>query len=314
MTAVVVICGGSRNGHSVLNQIDVAADRLLDLIPIGSIIAGAADDGRAILKDREEVLGAHSVVLHALHDQCAVGRTAGHVVEVSVDAQHHIVVLHIVCGIRRIRVTLLGRCHLIGYAGHSPALRGIVGVVVGVNTYVLAGNIHGGDIVHDLFFIGGQCIVDRLGHAGCDSRRIRGEHRVVLVVRFGFRIRLGLRGRTNGVGAVGIARKVKEIVCKSIAARLTQRLIVGKVGQRIGALQCADQGIAGIGAQDLAPDSVLGDHAAKTVGQEIGSAACVCKPCGEVVFNDRTQGHVAVIHLCCEIERIHVAKEIRISK
>ena len=314
MTAVVVICGGSRNGHSVLNQIDVSADRLLDLIPIGSIIAGAADDGRAILKDREEVLGAHSVVLHALHDQCAVGRTAGHVVEVSVDAQHHIVVLHIVCGIRRIRVTLLGRCHLIGYAGHSPALRGIVGVVVGVNIYVLAGNIHGGDIVHDLFFIGGQCIVDRLGHAGCDSRRIRGEHRVVCVIRLRVGFGVGVRVRVDRIGPVRIARKVKEIIRKSVAARLAQRFIVGKIGQRIGALQRTDQGIAGIGAQDLASDALLRDHAAQAVSQEVGSAACVCKPCGEVVFNDRAQSRAAAVHLRCEIERIHIAIEVRIGE
>lgn len=44
------------------------------------------------------------------------------------------------------------------------------------------------------------------------------------------------------------------------------------------AVQRTDQGIPGISAQNLAPDTVLRDHAAQTVGQEVGGAARVAKP------------------------------------
>ena len=185
-------------------------------------------------------------------------------------------------------------------------------MIIGVDAHIIAGNISGRNVVNDLLVVLGQRIVDRLRHAGSDRRRIRREHRVVCIIRL--RVGFGIRIGVDRVGTVRITRKVKEIICKSVAARFTQRLIVGKVGQRIGALQRTNQGISGIGAQNLAPNTVLGDHAAQTVGQEVGSAACICKPCGEVVLNDRAQCHTAAVHLRCEIERIHVAIEVRIGK
>ena len=220
--------------------------------------------------------------------------------------------LHIIRRIGRIGMPLLGRSHLVGYAGHGPALARIVGMIIGVDAHIIAGNISGRNVVNDLLVVLGQRIVDRLRHAGSDRRRIRREHRVVCIIRL--RVGFGIRIGVDRVGTVRITRKVKEIICKSVAARFTQRLIVGKVGQRIGALQRTNQGISGIGAQNLAPNTVLGDHAAQTVGQEVGSAACICKPCGEVVLNDRAQCHTAAVHLRCEIERIHVAIEVRIGK
>ena len=314
MTAVIIVCCAGHDGLSILDQINAATDSLLDLVFIGCVIAGAADHGGSILQNRKEVFRGDTVIFDTLHDQSTAGGTGGHVVEVCIDTDHRIVVLHIVRCVDRIGVALLGRSHLVRYAGHGPALARIVGMIIGVDAHIIAGNISGRNVVNDLLVVLGQRIVDRLRHAGSNCRCIRREHRVVRIIRLRVGVGFGIRIRVDRVGAVGVTCKVKEIICKSVAARFTQRLIARKVGQRIGALQRTDQGISGIGAQDLASDTVFGDHAAQTVGQEVGSAACICKPCGEVVLNDRAQSHTAAVHLRCEIERIHVAIEVRVGE
>ena len=312
MTAVIIVGRTVHNRFSVLDQINATADSLLDLVFIGCVIAGAADHGGSILQDRKEVRRCAAVVFDTLHDQRAAGSAGRHVVEVRIHADHGIVMLHIIRRIGRIGMPLLGRRHLVRYTGHGPALARIVGMIIGVDAHIIAGNISGRNVVNDLLVVLGQRIVDRLRHAGSDRCRIRREHRVVRIIRL--RVGFGIRIRVDRVGAVGVTCKVKEVIRKSVATRFTQRFIIGKVSQRIGTLQRTDQGIPGIGAQDLASDTVLGDHAAQAVGQEIGSAACVCKPCGEVVLDDRAQRHTAAVHLRCEIERIHIAIEIRISE
>ena len=316
MTAVIIVCCAGHDGLSILDQINAAADSLLDLVFIGCVIAGAADHGGSILQNRKEVFRGDTVIFDTLHDQSTAGGTGGHVVEVCIDTDDRIIVLHIVRCVGRIGVTFLCRSHLVGYAGHGPALARIVGMIIGVDAHIIAGNISGRNVVNDLLVVLGQRIVDRLRHAGSDRCRIRREHRVVRIIwlRVGVGVGVGFRIRVDRVDAVGVTCKVKEIICKSVAARFTQRLIVGKIGQRIGALQRTDQGIPGISAQNLAPDTVLGDHSAQTVGQEVGSTACICKPCGEVVLDDRAQSHTAAIHLRCEIERIHVAIEVRVAE
>ena len=310
MTAVIIVCCAGHDGLSILDQINAATDSLLDLVFIGCVIAGAADHGGSILQDCKEVRRCAAVVFDTLHDQRAAGSAGRHVVEVRIHADHGIVMLHIIRRIGRIGMPLLGRRHLVRYTGHGPALARIVGVIIGVDAHILSGDIRRGNVVNDLLVVLGQRIVDRLRHAGSDCCRIRREHRVVCIIR----LRVGFGIRVNRVGAVGVTCKVKEVIRKSVAARFTQRLIIGKVSQRIGALQRTNQSIAGIGAQDFAPDTVLGDHAAQTVSQEVGSTACICKPCGEVVLDDRTQSHTAAIHLRCEIERIHVAIEVRVGE
>ena len=312
MTAVIIVCCAGHDGLSILDQINAAADSLLDLVSIGCVIAGAADHGGSILQNRKEVFRGDTVIFDTLHDQSTAGGTGGHVVKVCIDTDDRIVVFHIVRRVGRIGVALLGRSHLVGYAGHGPALARIVGMIIGVDAHIIAGNISGRNVVNNLLVVLGQRIVDRLRHAGSDRRRIRREHRVVCIIRL--RVGFGIRIRVDRVGTVRITRKVKEIICKSVAARFTQRFIVGKIGQRIGALQRTDQGIPGIGTHNLAPDTVLGDHAAQAVGQKVGSAACICKPCGEVVLNDRAQRNTATVHLRCEIESIHIAIEIRIGE
>ena len=314
MAAVIIVGRAIYDRLAVFDKIHAAADGLLDLILIGVVFTGAADHGRAILQDRKEARRCAAVVFDTLHDQRAVGSAVRHVIEVRVDADHSIVVLHIVRCVGRIGMPRLRSGHLVGYAGHRPALRGVVRMVVCKDLDIAAGNVGGRDIINDLLVVCGQRVVDRLRHAGCDRRRIRGEDRVigVLRLRIGFRVRIGIR--VDRVGAVRIARKIEEIIRERIAARFAQRLIVGKVSQGIGALQRTDQGIPGISAQNLAPDTVLGDHAAQTVGQEVGSTACICRPCGEVVLDDRAQSHTAAVHLRGEIEGVHIAIEVGIGK
>ena len=312
MAAVIVVGRAVHNRLAVLDQIDAAADGLLDLILIGGVFTGAADHGRAILQDRKEARRrCAAVVFDTLHDQRAVGSAVRHVIEVRVDADHSIVMLHIIRRIGRIGMPLLGRRHLVGDTGHRPAERRIICVIVRVDVHIVAGDIDRGNVIDDLLIVLCQRVVDRLRHAGNDRRRIRREHGIVSIIRVGFRI--GLRVRIDRVGAVRVASQNEQIVRKGIAARLAERLIVGKVGQRIRAFQRTDQGIPGISAQDLAPDTILGDHAAQAVGQEIRRAAFIRKTSRKVILSERAEASAA-IHLRCEIERIHIAIEVGIAK
>ena len=206
---------------------------------------------------------------------------------------------------------LLGRRHLVGDTGHRPAERRIICVIVRVDVHIVAGDIDRGNVIDDLLIVLCQRVVDRLRHAGNDRRRIRREHGIVSIIRVGFRI--GLRVRIDRVGAVRVAGQIEQIVRKGIAARLAERLIVGKVGQRIRAFQRTDQGIPGISAQDLAPDTVLGDHPAEAVGQEIRRAAFIRKTSRKVILSERAEASTE-IHLRGEIERIHIAIEVGIGK
>ena len=311
MAAVIVVGRAVHNRLAVLDQIDAAADGLLDLILIGVVFTGAADHGRAILQDRKEVRRCAAVVFDTLHDQRAAGSAGRHVVEVRIHADHSIVMLHIIRRIGRIGMPLLGRRHLVGDTGHRPAERRIICVIVRVDVHIVAGDIDRGNVIDDLLIVLCQRVVDRLRHAGNDRRRIRREHGIVSIIRVGFRI--GVRVRIDRVGTVRVAGQIEQIVRKGIAARLAERLIVGKVGQRIRAFQRTDQGIPGISAQDLAPDTVLGDHAAQTVDQEIRRAAFIRKTSRKVILSERAEAS-AEIHLRCEIERIHIAIEVGIGK
>ena len=311
MAAVIIVGRAVHNRLAVLDQIDAAADGLLDLILIGVVFTGAADHGRAILQDCKEVRRCAAVVFDTLHDQRAVGSAGRHVVEVRIHADHSIVMLHIIRRIGRIGMPLLGRRHLVGDTGHRPAERRIICVIVRVDVHIVAGDIDRGNVIDDLLIVLCQRVVDRLRHAGNDRRRIRREHGIVSIIRV--RLRIRLRVRIDRVGAVRVAGQIEQIVRKGIAARLAERLIVGKVGQRIRAFQRTDQRVAGVRFQHLAPDTVLGDHAAQTVDQEIRRAAFIRKTSRKVILSERAEAS-AEIHLRCEIKRIHIAIEVGIGK
>ena len=207
MAAVIVVGRAVHNRLAVLDQIDAAADGLLDLILIGVVFTGAADHGRAILQDRKEARRCAAVVFDTLHDQRAVGSAGRHVVEVRIHADHGIVMLHIIRRIGRIGMPLLGRRHLVGDTGHRPAERRIICVIVRVDVHIVAGDIDRGNVIDDLLIVLCQRVVDRLRHAGNDRRRIRREHGIVSIIRVGFRI--GLRVRIDRVGAVRVAGQIE---------------------------------------------------------------------------------------------------------
>ena len=311
VAAVVIRFRMLDDRFSVPDEENAAADRLLNLALIGRIVAGRADDGRAVLQDRKEVLIAVAEVFHALHVQNAVRGAVCHVVEVRVGAEHRIVVLHIVLRVGRVGMARLRRRHLVGHARHRPALRRVVGVIVCVNTDVLTGDIHRSDVIDDLLFVRGQRIVDRLRHTGRNGRRVRREHGIVRIFRLGFglRIRVGI----DGVGAIGIARQIEQIICKGVAACLAQRLAIGKIGQGVRALQRTDQGVGAVDLQHHAPDAFLGDHAAETVAQEIRSAAFICKTSREVILSEHAEAPAAV-HLRREIKRVQIAVKVGVGE
>ena len=312
MTAIVIGVGLCSDKFAILDKECAAAYCLLNLILISSVIAGSADHCRAILQDRKKVFSSNSVIFNALHDQRTTGSASGHVVEIRVDTNHRIVVFHIVFRVRRIGMPLLGCRHLIGYARHSPALRRVIGMIVCANIDVLARNIHSSNVVNDLLFILGQSIFDCLRDTGSDRCRVGGEDGIVRVIRVGFRLRIGFR--INRIGAVGIARQIKQIVRKRVATRLTQSIAVGKVGQRIRAFQCPNQRVGAVDTEHLAPNALLCDHTAQTVGQKIGSAVSFRKLRSQVALHDCTQCYAATIHLRGDIKRVQVTVEIGVSK
>ena len=315
MTAVIIVCCAGHDGLSILDQINAAADSLLDLVFIGCVIAGAANHGGSILQNRKEVFGGAAVILDTIHDQRAAGSAGRHIIKVCIDADHCIVVLDVVCRIGRIGMTLLGRRHLIGHAGHCPALARIVGVIIGVDAHILPGDIRRGNVVDDLLVVLGQCVIDRLRHTGRDRRRVRGKHRIVGIIR----LRLGLRIRIdrvgiNGIRAVGIASQIKQIIRKCIAAGLAQRLAIGQICQRVRAFQRTDEGVAGIRAQHLAADAFLGNHTAEARGEEIGSASSLCELRSKIILDDLAQRQILPVHLGREIKRVQIAIKVRVRE
>ena len=137
MAFAIIIRSVFRNGFSVLYKKRAAANGLLNLISIGAVFTGAADYSGPIFQNCKEAFRTNAMVFNALHDKSTAGSAGGHVVEVRIDADYRIVVLHIVFRVRRIGVPLLRRSHLIRYPGHRPALRGIIGVVVCIDAHII---------------------------------------------------------------------------------------------------------------------------------------------------------------------------------
>ena len=281
MTAVIIV---RRTGHDrlrILDQECAAAHSLLDLILVGCVVAGAADDGRAVLQDRKEVLTANAMVLHTFHNQCATGSAVAHVIEVCIDAQHRVIVFDVVVRIVRVRVLGLGRRHLIGDAGHRPRRR-IVVVIVGVDADIITADVNGGRVEDDLLAVRGQRICNILGNAGSQSAGGVGEHSIIAVLRrirlwFGFR--LWLR-----VSTVLIARKYEQVVRKCIAAGGLQSVMILQVEQFIGTFQSSNQGVGGVGIQNSLTDTRFCLNIAQTVLEKIGRAALIAERTGEIAL------------------------------
>ena len=179
--AVVVASGGE--GHlAVLHQVVVGAHGLHDVVLVGLVDGCIAHDGRAIVQDAEEALGAHRRVLRALHDQGTSGFAGRHVVEVRIDAHDRVIVRNVaVAG--RIGVVGLGGSHLVGNALHAPGWTAGVILVVGLDRHIVAGHVGRGDVIDDLLVVRRGRGTDALAHAGRQGGVLLGEDGVVGVAR-----------------------------------------------------------------------------------------------------------------------------------
>ena len=308
---VVVRIGADRN-LSVLDQEDAAAHGLLNLILVRCVVAGAADDGRSILQNGKEVLAANAIVLHTLHNQRATGGTGAHVIEIRVDSQYRIIVFDVVIWVSRIGVLGLRRRHLVGNSGHGPGGAVII-MVVRINVDILTADVDGSRVEHDLFAVSGQRVGNILGDAGGNGTGGIGEHGIIVVlrrIRLRFRFGFGFRLR---ISAVFITCKFKQIVRKGIAAGGLQGIVVFQVKQFIGAFQCPNQGVGGVGIQNSLTDTRFGLHAAQAVLEKIRRAALIAERSGEVALQDGADA-ISVAQHAGNIESVHIAIDIRRCK
>ena len=119
-------------------------------------------------------------------------------------------------GIIRVGMTSLRGCHLVGHAGHRPALRGVVGMVVCEYLHVAAGYVRSGYVIDYLLVVSGQRIVYGLRHTWYDSGSVGGKHGVVRVLglRSGGRIRVDRVDLDQHILAVFIAPVGKDIAAR----------------------------------------------------------------------------------------------------
>ena len=311
-SGIVVVRIGADCNLSVLDQEYAAAHGLLDLILVCCVVAGAANNGRSILQNTEEVLAANAMVLHALHDQCAAGNAGTHVIEVRVDAQNRIVVFYVVVRVSRIRVPGLSRSHLIGNSGHGPGGSVII-IIVRVDADVLTADVDSSCVEHDLLVFSGQRVGNILGDAGCNGAGGIGEHGIVAVLRpIRFRLRVGFRCRVR-VGSVFIARKLKQIVRKRIAAGSLQGIVILQIKQFVGTFQCPNQGVRGVGIQNSLTDTRFCLNIAQTVLEKIRRAALIAERTGEIALQNRADA-VATAQFAGNIESVHITIDVGGSK
>ena len=117
-------------------------------------------------------------IFNILEGQLRSGNESAH----AVDGGDDIIVFDVI-GAFGIAVALLGGVGLVDDAGHTPALGGIVVLVVDHNGHVVTVDIHGGDVVHHLLAVGGHSVVDILADTGGQHRGGGGEHGEVAVLR-----------------------------------------------------------------------------------------------------------------------------------
>ena len=309
-SGIVVVRIGADRDLSVLDQEYAAAHSLLDLILIGRVVAGTTDNGRAVLQNREEVLTANAMVLHAFHNQRAVGSAGAHIIEVRIDAQHRVIVFDVVVRVVRVGVLGLGRRHLVGNSGHGPC-GAVVVIVICVDADIITADINGGRIKDDLLAVRVQRICNILSNAGGKGTGRIGEHGIIAVLRcirlwFGFRLRFW-------VSTVLIARKLKQIVRKRIAAGGLQSVMILQVKQFVGTFQCSNQSVGGVGIQNSLTDTHFCLNAAQTVLEKIGRAALIAERAGEISLQNRADA-VTAAQFSGNIESVHITIDVGGSK
>ena len=236
------------------------------------------------------------MILHAPHDQDAGGLAVTHIVTAGVGADHHLVVFDIVGAFGIAPAILCGLC-LIQHASHLPgADHGLVVVVVGVQVYIITGDICGGNEEYHLLAVCRLGVLDLLCDAGCQNRAFRLEHGVV------------------GVFACLhiVTGQLAHIIREGVANCLAQSFHI--LGVKLtGIFQGADHLVVAVGVVDRVAHLVTGACAVQTVLQEVLRAVFHGQLFCEILH--QKGHHCAAVVLCGQqvvhhIQTVHIAQHI----
>ena len=273
-----------------------AADAFYHFVSQGLVFRLGADDGGAVLQNTEEAVAVDGLPHLAVHDQQTGRLTGGGVKAVAVGGNHGGEVLHVL-------VVLNQSGNLILHALHTPALGGIVVLVVGHDGHVIAVDVHRSHVIHHLFAVGRHGVVNILADTGGQHGGGGGEHGIVAVLRL-------LLVLTAALAAVGVQLAlgvVKQIVCQSVAAGLTQ---VGIIRDAAVRFQNLDTHVGAVGVVQRGAHRLAGGLAGEAVVQEVHRTILVAQLGGEIGLHQIAEGTVARLVLLDEIEGVHIAVEV----
>ena len=298
-TAGAVAVGGTGGQLAVPHQELAGAEQAdtLDHFVRQSLVVGfGADNGRAVLQNTEEAVAVDALPYLAVHHQQTGGFAGGGVKAVAVGGHHGGKVLHVL-------VVLDQSGYLILHALHTPALGGIVVLIVGHNGHVVTGDVHGGHVVHHLFAVGRHSVVDLLADTGGQHGGGAGEDGIIAVLR----LLLVLAVVLAAVGVQHTLGVVKQIVGQSVAAGLTQRGVIRDAAVR---LQDLDTHVGAVGVVQRGTHRLAGDLTGEAVVQEVHGAIHVAQVGGVIGFHQLAEGAVARLVLADEIIGVHIAVEV----
>ena len=297
-TAGTLILGSTGSQLTVPNQELTgaeAADTLHHFIRQGVILCLGADDGGTVLQNAEEAIAVDALPHLAVHNQQTGRLTGGGVEAVAVGGHNGSEILHVL-------VVLNQSGHLILHALHTPALGGIVVLIVGHNGHVVAGYVHSGHVVHHLFAVGRHSVLDILADTGCQHGGGGGEDGIVTVVRFFLLFAL-----VTAAGLQLALGVVEQIVRQRVAAGLTDQGIIRDAAVR---LQDLDTHVGAIGVVHRLAHRLTGHLTGETVVQEINGAIHVVQLSGEVILHQLAEGAVALLILTGQVIGVHIAVEV----
>ena len=214
------------------------------------------------------------MILRAIHHKGTAGHAGGHIIKIRIDAKHGTVVFHIVRNVFRIGMFLPGGFHLVCHPGHGPA-GSVVSMIVCVDMYIFPAQVNGCRVEHHLLFIGCERIGDILVYSRGQRRGSLRKNGIVRIFRFLRVYRVYRVYRLYRCLAAVIARKPEQIIRKGITAGLLQSVMVFKICEAVGGLQCLQKRISGVELQYLRPDVLFCLCAAQTVLEKIVCPLCI---------------------------------------
>ena len=260
---------------------------------MGLIISLGADHGRAVLQNGEEAIAVNRMPLHAIHHQQPTGFTCGHIVAVGVGCNDNVEIL---VGILIIVQQCLG---LILNTLHTPAIAGVVVLVVSHDSHIITGHIHSSNVVNDLLIVSSCRVVDSLNDAGSQHRLGAGEDGVV-------RCFTGLTALA-GIAFQTVTCQFKQVIGESVAGSRSQ---IGVVRQSPVSLQNLKAGIGRICTQNSGAHILLCLQTTEAVVQEVSRTVRIRQALGKVGFHNRAEAGTSGLQFRDEIESIHITIEV----